>query len=908
MTAVNTDEHPAVGFLSRVWPEANSHCLATLMPGGKMRHHWVPSAGDAARIAKQIDDAGGEVYFGTAGFRENKRRASCVEAVKVLYADIDVGEGKGYTSIEQALAALKQWCDSTGVPWPSLIVVSGRGLHIYWLLRNAIPLERWQALADRLKSLMQATGFKADPSRTADSASLLRVPGTHNHKGDPLPVYVLHDDHTVYPAEDMDKLLPLAQPRAVNTGAESTWTAGMEREFPPANVERITAGCAQMRAAYDVRCDSIEEPYWRAVLSVLKRCENGDSLIHEWSVGDERYDPHETAKKASETTGPHTCDQFESCNPGGCAGCPVRGKIGSPILLGTELAEPEVREDDVAADERLNEVGDFRVAANGVFTLVLNEDTGVEERKKVTACPLWVVETRERARADDEPDRSSLHLQWHPPGGGTRHATIYQHEVHDLRAFTKWLSDHNLVSMVFNVRMLQVYISQYTLALIRSGRIHTYYDRLGWFGDSFVMAGRRVTPEGILPARVQSTPQVTRQTPPEAGDINEWVKAIAVLDRPGLEGHRFAVLAGFASPLLHLAGWTSAVLALSGTSGTGKTTGAMAACSIFADPTQMVYSPATTMNALYVSMGAHAHVPLFVDELSRWGPDNIVSFAYAGPNGEGKGALNQNRTMQDTPKWELTPIVTTNRPISDYPEKDIDEPVKRRVLELHFDRQHMLTTEEAEVVHAGIKAHYALPGLCFMHYIVSHPAEVREALRAAEAYITANTRLDGADRFQRWLLAAAMVGGMIARQLGLVSFDIAATVMYAANRAELASQEVETEEVRLVDLMADFTVQFRDRIVRWDHNDRTKETLTFPTVDAERDPVARYCMETKRLSVRSSVLKDYLLEHRLSLTNLTEWMRQHGVSKTRVHIYPGGGQPWCHVLPTDTLGIEMGET
>jgi hypothetical protein len=45
--------------------------------------------------------------------------------------------------------------------------------------------DEWLSYAWKLKALNKACGFLADDSRTADIASVLRIPGTLNHKFTP---------------------------------------------------------------------------------------------------------------------------------------------------------------------------------------------------------------------------------------------------------------------------------------------------------------------------------------------------------------------------------------------------------------------------------------------------------------------------------------------------------------------------------------------------------------------------------------------------------------------------------------------------------------------------------------------------------------------------------------------------
>jgi hypothetical protein len=95
-------------------------------------------------------------------------------------------------------------------------------------------------------------------------------------------------------------------------------------------------GAKQLKKAVKEK-ETIEEPLWRAALSVAVHCVDGATAIHAISEGHEGYDPEETERKAAKTKGPYTCDAFEKINPGGCSGCPHLGKLKSPITLGQEI-------------------------------------------------------------------------------------------------------------------------------------------------------------------------------------------------------------------------------------------------------------------------------------------------------------------------------------------------------------------------------------------------------------------------------------------------------------------------------------------------------------------------------------------------------------------------------------------
>jgi hypothetical protein len=151
----------------------------------------VKSSCEGIERAQSVSIAGNDAYFACAEYENpNSRTASNASGAYAFWMDIDCSEekanaGKGYATEEDAKEALKQFCQDVGLPEPTFIVSSGSGLHIYWVLDTFIARENWQSYARKLKGLTRICKFLADDTRTADIASVLRVPGTLNYKYDP---------------------------------------------------------------------------------------------------------------------------------------------------------------------------------------------------------------------------------------------------------------------------------------------------------------------------------------------------------------------------------------------------------------------------------------------------------------------------------------------------------------------------------------------------------------------------------------------------------------------------------------------------------------------------------------------------------------------------------------------------
>lgn len=183
----------AHSFLSAFWSSANlSHQIGTLdRPTGKFKNIPVSIIDDALARAFSLSKSGTETYFACAEYINSRSRtAANVAGASAFWMDIDCGEdkakaGKGYVNEAVAEEALIQFCKKADLPAPTHIVLSGGGLHVYWALDGLITREIWQAFAKKLKALTKDYGFLADDTRTADIASVLRIPGTLNYKYSP---------------------------------------------------------------------------------------------------------------------------------------------------------------------------------------------------------------------------------------------------------------------------------------------------------------------------------------------------------------------------------------------------------------------------------------------------------------------------------------------------------------------------------------------------------------------------------------------------------------------------------------------------------------------------------------------------------------------------------------------------
>jgi hypothetical protein len=187
--------------------------------------------GDAALTERNLD--GASVYFGTAirdlAHEAWSKKAGCV-AITSLWADFDAKDfikpaDKKRATVEerelgkaQILRVLSQRLPA--VLQPSIIVDTGGGYQMYWLLQESAPMQSGAAaFYEGLLAGLQGT-LGADPSRK-DITSIMRLPGTLNCKYEDRPlchVIQLDPNRRFSPDNFENYRLPAEAPAAAESG------------------------------------------------------------------------------------------------------------------------------------------------------------------------------------------------------------------------------------------------------------------------------------------------------------------------------------------------------------------------------------------------------------------------------------------------------------------------------------------------------------------------------------------------------------------------------------------------------------------------------------------------------------------------------------------------------------------
>jgi hypothetical protein len=861
-------------FTNDIWGESNGYrFIFTGKPGSKGMFKKAFTDNEAAyEYALRQQEAGLNVWYGVAIYNEpTKKEQANVKELRAFWLDMDIGKPGCYATQQEGALAVRDFVIKNDLP-PPTVVSSGYGLHIYFLLTEAIEKLEWDKYAKALKKLVKAHGLKVDNGLTGDSARLLRLPGTRNFKNpdNPLTVKLVSEPYKI----ELDILRRALAPhvaqenvKAINTGFQS------DKESLPSDAGLIAEACAQMRNIRDTR-GNVAEPVWYAGLGILAYCTDGEKLAHEYSNGYPGYKQTETQEKfeRSKEYGPTLCETFSDRNPDLCKGCPHYGKITTPLVLGrkvTALTPPINSTPQRPAPASLPVSPDtngvaprypappstYQVGAEGIF----RED---KEAGLIQVCPLpvWVVAHR-LAKTGLE-----IELVWRTPLGAERRGVMYIGLLADKKKLAEWLYA-NGITMFRSPDEMKVYLEAAHFMLSKQDEATRQYDRFGWVDDdNFVIGNTLITPNGPAPAAIGSRiPARMAEGFTPVGAVEPWAEATRVLNRPGLWVHRFTLLAILGTPLFKLAGWSGAMLSLAGDSGVGKTTACAFGSSAYSSYRANEITTQSTDRAIYEQMYLAHNLAVVINESSTLQPYRVGNLVYAAVEGHARIVLTQKSEIRESEQWANLTVLTSNQHLTSLADKFLNEAQRYRILEISLDkRENLLTTAEAKTIYNAIEVNYGYPGQLYLKFLVENRKAVRGALDHAQELFKA--KLPPAGRFMAWVIAVAHVTAQIAETLNLVNCGTSDAITGALAAAQKLASDISTEGQKVEDIVGNYINAHQSYFTRLENGNWTN-----PEIRGE--VVGRYTSEpgNSTLAIGWQALVNYAYEYGIDKQNLQKW-------------------------------------
>jgi len=808
-------------FLANIVPQDGWVCIAN-HDGRTMRHRFYKDAYAAANAANSLP---GDVYFAFASFKERKRRKPHVQSVQVFVLDVDTGKAGGYATKQDALNAIVRLHAEGTLPFPSVLIDSGGGFHLYWLLDRTYTREEWDPLARAFRSRLQVVDPKlaVDVVRVTDAAGLLRVPGTRNMKRN-LLVSVVHADYNrrFSPSELIGKQAELVPASPFAQGYDSSDDL---MASPPSKVPAsfLFAGCPQFMDACVNQASESYEAWWCSI-QLCAFTEEGEKLAHFISHKYPKYSPEETSRKFEQAAtsrdngvGPVTCEVYAAARGSAkCMGCKHRGHVKSPIVaaqreqtIKAEIAAraqsaqpPDPAAQATPAPHQAENVDGVttppasqdhiqallsRLGAHVGATFEFNHGTGEvmavltvgKAMQVVPACPRLV---KVLGRVDGEEPIMLLGVYDKTGSYIERQLSIEASVLSTNQSVHKFFkafgytvpAGHDLIARAFRLYAAAIAIDFNTCGDVIQG-----VGRMGWRRNGFVVGEELITKTGTTPVEPSEELSKVSMLFTTGGDAERHKEAFAGMLRLLVPEAKLALLAALASPLMALTGETGLFVHLTGPSGCGKSTLLRIAAGLYGRPISTHFTPNDTRASREARLYLYRHLPALFDEITPLltGDETVQHFIYSLTNGEGYHRARRDGSLQ-RPKsgWQLITLTTANASMhAKFQSRNsmVDEALMLRVMELPLENDTTLKSRNdlgmAQRWLHWLDGNYGWVGREFIQRVVARKSEIEKRLKDLVAEW--NLKYTQQYRFIHAGLACVQVAMDILEEMGMSVSD-----------------------------------------------------------------------------------------------------------------------------------------
>ena len=865
--------------------------------GDKKVQSFHATIDDVIDKANQLDAEGINAYFGLATFEtSNDRKVTNVKSLSSFYLDLDCGVGKEYTNQNEAFHDLKRFTKETGLPRPMLIN-SGYGIHVYWVLRESVSYAEWLPVAQALKDMCIRHNLSADNGVTADAARVLRVPGTHNHKrGTQKPVMFFGTGE--FRDVEFDEFSRLIGAEGVNVptkvdNEESAFKKAMiensENSFRVILNKTIKGeGCEQLKNIMENQQD-ISEPLWRAGLSIAKFCNDADKAVHKMSERHPEYSENLTEEKVGPIKAPYYCTTFEAENPEPCLACSHRGKINSPIVLGMGIKKAPVSKDIPLYPEPY-----FRGANGGVYIRFKDKDGNIED-KVIYQNDLYVIK-----RIMDVEVGEAIVMRLHLPQDGIREFTVPLTSVTSKEELRKQLSMHGIA--VLRMDDIMAYTTTWVTQLQAKSVAEEARRQFGWTDDEcggFVLGGEEITLDETK-FNPPSTPTAGLFPSFEPkGTLEDWKDTVNFYNRDSFELHQFVLGTSFGSPLMKFSPINCAALHIySKESGVGKTTAMIAGASVWGSPEDLIMHERDTYNTKMNRGEIYHNLPMYMDELTNTSGKELSNLAYQLTGGRQRGRMSASSNVERHrgEAWKLLAVTTGNTSMVERISiiKAMPKAEAQRILECRVSRMQFDTKEETDVFSACLQNNYGHAGKVYIKHVMENLEEVQKLIRQVQEKVDARAGLTAENRYWSVLVACTLTGIMLAKRCGLVKYDVKKLFNWAVERLKENKRQVEDMSISVEETLNDYIHEHWSNVlwIKSTEDLRKQEgdvaNLVIPEALPRGKLVARYETDLKRAFLVPKPLKAWCGEHQINYNSfLQDLTTKLGATKTKMRLSRG---------------------
>ena len=488
-----------------------------------------------------------------------------------------------------------------------------------------------------------------------------------------------------------------------------------------------------------------------------------------------------------------------------------------------------------------------------------------------------------------DPDAGEVVLiKLHLPKDGIKEFVVPLTAVTVKEELRKTLAHYGVV--LFTKQLEQVYI--YMVTAIKNMQVEKKADimrtQFGWVDNDskFVIGEREITKDGVFYSPPSTTTRGIVEHLSPMGTLDKWKEVFNLYSRPGLEGHAFAALTAFGSPLLKFTGMSGAIINLiHERSGSGKSTALFMCNSVYGHPVKLASQWKDTPQSKMHRLGVMNNLSNTIDEITNTSPAEFSDLAYSISQGRGKDKMksDKNEMRLNLTSWNNMTLSSANA--SFYQKlgalKNTPDGESMRLIEYKIEPTNIIDVALGkQMFDHQLRENYGHAGEIYAQWLVNNLEEAKDLIKHIQARIDKEVQFTAPERFWSAVCACNIAGGLIAKKLGLHDYDMKAVYKWLVKMLSEMREDVKPPVDVPFTVLGDYcNAHVAHTLVVNGEVDSRSGLNSAPLLEPKQELLIRYEPDTKILYMVAKPFKDYCVKFQINHKELLVKLKEIGVYK-----------------------------
>jgi hypothetical protein len=329
--------------------------------------------------------------------------------------------------------------------------------------------------------------------------------------------------------------------------------------------------------------------------------------------------------------------------------------------------------------------------------------------------------------------------------------------------------------------------------------------------------------------------------------------------------------------------------------------------SVFGHPTDLMMLADDTQNDRIHRMGVLSNVAGTLDEITIMKSELISDTSYTVTHGRGKNRMQSqsNSERVNHTRWSMIMLCTSNASLYDklLQLKAFPDGESMRIIEYKIDRVGNLDKATADRLFSRLAENYGHAGVPYMQWVVANKDKANSLRMRIQEKLDKALNYTSRERFWSATVASNLSGGHIARDLGLIEYDMERVYEWTLDEFSRMQSSMNVKGRDALSTLGEFINEHMANILIINENSSLRSGLPEAAIREPRsDLIVRIEPDTKRMYISARGMRDFCTRQQLTYKEVLKDLGDAGIYLNNVKKRLSKG---THITATAVEALEI---